>query len=234
LDEEYENQISWRSSHDKLTFIVCRPASPATTVIYAGEADVPAQMVGDVNLFLTPYDEGDDDDEEEEGEGNDLGADTGVGGAAGAEPQGVRRPLRGEVDIMIADTADRGRGLGTAAVSAFLLFLRRNLRPILAEYGDGVRASAADAVAGAAARVEGEYVLRDLVVKIQASNQGSVALFSRLGFRKRGEVNYFGEVEMVLSGFGDGEVGEQAPWKAKAPGLDGYQELKYDRTRLVA
>jgi hypothetical protein len=25
LEEEYENQESWRASHDKLTFIICEP-----------------------------------------------------------------------------------------------------------------------------------------------------------------------------------------------------------------
>ncbi|RWA03124.1 hypothetical protein EKO27_g11980, partial [Xylaria grammica] len=31
LEEEYENQQSWRTAHDKLTFIVCQPAAASPT-----------------------------------------------------------------------------------------------------------------------------------------------------------------------------------------------------------
>lgn len=47
-------QKSWRTDHDKLTFLAC---APATTPIKVGQSDAPDRMIGDVNLFLSPADE---------------------------------------------------------------------------------------------------------------------------------------------------------------------------------
>ncbi|KAI0593078.1 acetyltransferase domain-containing protein [Biscogniauxia sp. FL1348] len=240
LDEEFENQLSWRTSHDKLTFIVCKPlrrrphhdddaaAASATSrdvngtkalpgpgrgeeeeVVYAGDADTdaPARMVGDVNLFLTPW------EEEEEENGEQVG--------------GQHRFCSGEVDIMIADPADRGRGAGKAAVAAFLAFVRRNLGPILEEYARGGREDKKAKIGGESN--SGRVRLRDLVVKIKADNAGSIALFRGLGFQKTaGGVNYFGEIQMRLEGFGDGDGdGEKGQGE-----VGGYRECVYDRSRL--
>lgn len=46
-------QRSWRSDHDKLTFIACLPIDGATDRIICGSQDAPARMLGDVNLFLS-------------------------------------------------------------------------------------------------------------------------------------------------------------------------------------
>ncbi|KAI1376496.1 GNAT domain-containing protein [Hypoxylon crocopeplum] len=205
LDEEYENQTSWREASDKLTFIACEPSSfdshqhLATEhegAVIAGDADEPARMVGDINLFLTPW-EDEDEEAHEKGKGK------------------AEAYCSAEVDIMIADAKHRGKGLGRAAVAAFLLFIRKNLDAILAEY--------ADADTG----VSSTPVLKDLVAKINADNTGSIALFKSLGFTQRGGVNYFGEIQMVLEGFEK----EEAAWTA-AVGSDGYKELIYDRSRL--
>ncbi|KAI1084113.1 GNAT domain-containing protein [Whalleya microplaca] len=204
LAEEFENQASWRTAADKLTFIVCRPRAEekrGTAAVVAGVDDAPGRMLGDVNLFLTPWEPDDED-------------------GAGGNGDGDVRYCNGEVDIMIAGPADRGRGLGKAAVVAFLLFVRRNLGGVLAEYG-----SAGDD--GTEKEKERKLVLRDLVVKIKATNAGSIALFGSLGFRRKGEVNYFGEIQMVLEGFGEG--GEPA-WAAGKMG--GYGEVVYDRSQL--
>ncbi|CAK7267098.1 hypothetical protein SEPCBS57363_002427 [Sporothrix epigloea] len=162
LEEEYENQKSWRESGDKLTFIVCRArrSDDSNNVVVAGEADAPSQMVGDVNFFLTPF----EDDDGSHGE------------------------LSGEIDVMIAGLDDRGKGYGRAAVTAFLHYiLQRQRKAILAEASSALSQTSA--------------VLRQLVVKIQATNAASIGLFSSLGFVQKGDVNYFGEVELVRTNF---------------------------------
>ncbi|RSL85390.1 hypothetical protein CEP51_003337 [Fusarium floridanum] len=115
LAEEYENQQSWRTSSDKLTFIVCAPLEEATSVIKAGTADADELMRGDINFFLHTYEA----NEEEE---------------AIAQEQNW---LTGEVDVMIASPSHRGRGIGRAAVQALLTYLRRHMSEMLAEYGGG-------------------------------------------------------------------------------------------------
>ncbi|CAK7273045.1 hypothetical protein SEPCBS119000_005444 [Sporothrix epigloea] len=108
LEEEYENQESWRDSGDKLTFIVCRATQSdgGSNTAVAGVVDAPSQMVGDINLFLTPFQDED----------------------------GLENGFAGEIDVMIARVDDRGKGYGRAAVSAFLYYiLQRQLKAILAE-----------------------------------------------------------------------------------------------------
>ncbi|CAK7220552.1 hypothetical protein SCUCBS95973_004197 [Sporothrix curviconia] len=158
LEEEYENQESWRASGDKLTFIVCRAKQGGTNseIVLAGVDDAPSQMVGDINFFLTPFEEED----------------------------GTKRGFSGEIDVMIAGLADRGKGYGRAAVTAFLHYILQQQREaILAE------ASSASSFKSTA--------LHQLVVKIQATNAASIGLFKSLGFVQNGCVNYFGEVELV-------------------------------------
>ncbi|KAI4864668.1 GNAT domain-containing protein [Hypoxylon rubiginosum] len=209
LAEEYENQTSWREAPDKLTFIICEPLMPhdgtsedlgtdyAETVV-AGEADSPGRMIGDVNLFLTPWD---GDDGEEQGQGKAY--------------------VNAEIDIMIADPRHRGRGLGRATLTAFLLFIRSHLDGILAEYAG---ASSEDANGNGSSTPE----LKDVVAKINAGNQSSIKLFKSMGFSQRGGVNYFGEIEMVLEGLGvkEGKVGEELA------GTAATSECFYDRSRL--
>ncbi|KAI1853792.1 hypothetical protein JX265_003874 [Neoarthrinium moseri] len=208
LEEEFENQDSWRTSADKLTFIVCKPllTPQPDSPIVAGEADGEPRMVGDINLFLTPWE--DDAEDDDEGEGDD-------GDTAKTAPVEVDRPAAaycvGEVDIMIADAADRGRGTGKAAVSAFLWFIKRNADAILAEY-------AADT-----GQEGGGLRMKALVARIKATNEGSIALFKGLGFEQRGSVNYFGEIELVRREFeAKGGIKE----------VEGYEELPFDRSKL--
>ncbi|KAI0169650.1 GNAT domain-containing protein [Hypoxylon sp. FL1284] len=201
LEEEYENQMSWREAPDKLTFILCQPlpqdgdeesasqGQAAPTRVIAGEADRPDRMVGDVNLFLTPWDPDEDGGEEEK------------------EEEG-KTYVRAEVDIMIANPAHRGRGLGRAVLVEFLAFVRGHLDGILAEYNN---AGSPDAPR-----------LREVVAKIGADNGRSVALFRGLGFRQRGGVNYFGEVEVVLR-----EEGKESMVPVAAGRIGAY-----DRSRL--
>ncbi|TKX26206.1 N-acetyltransferase-like protein 2 [Elsinoe australis] len=173
LDEEYAMQSSWRNDRDKLTFIICAPLEPPTdSTINSPPSlpqpirptihDSPYHMLGDVNLFLTP---------DTESQMEPL------------LPSAPNAPayIIGELEIMIAVPSARRRGHAKAALRSFILYIKRNLDAILAEYaGPG----------GA------ETVLSYLRVKIDGENRGSIALFEGLGFRRLGGVNYFGEVEL--------------------------------------
>ncbi|CAI4210304.1 unnamed protein product [Parascedosporium putredinis] len=202
IEEEYENQLSWRRSADKLTFIVCLPRQDAhanqSPVAEADDAD--ARMVGDINLFLYPDDNDDDDDDDDN---NNKHGET------------LGRNVFGEVDIMIAERSHRGRGLGRAALAAFLAFVRRNLPSLLAEY------TAAAAAASASASTATPTVrLTKLVAKINEANAPSRALFASLGFADAAPVNYFGEVEMAMPGFAEGA-------RAVLAEGEGYGEVEY-------
>ena len=175
LDEEYENQQSWRTSSDKLTFIVCAPTQEAP--IKAGTADADALMRGDINFFLYPF-------ESDEDEPADAGWVT------------------GEVDVMIASPSHRGQGLGRAAVCALLVYIRKHIDGILAEYG--------------------AKELKGLMVKIKEGNKGSRALFEKLGFVQKGEVNYFGEIMMTI---GWEEVLKRDWWKGAE---EEFTAVKYE------
>lgn len=152
--------------------------------------DVPEKMLGDINLFLYP------NDDEDEGDENDC---------------------IGEVDIMIASAEHRGKGLGRAVVGGFLQFIYRNLEGILEEYYDGEQQQGSVAKGS---EVVKQPRLKMLMAKINKDNVKSIALFKALGFEQEGEVNYFGEVKLVLrdlEGYARGNVPE------------GYREVFYER-----
>ncbi|KAH8820072.1 N-acetyltransferase-like protein 9 [Xylogone sp. PMI_703] len=173
LDEEYQMQRSWRTDHDKLTFIACLPTTTSSfsglvkkddpPLLKPGLADAPDRMIGDVNLFLSPA------DEDEEG-------------------------CIGELELMIAPTAMRRKGYGRAAILAFLYYLQTHLQKILAEYKRGQ--------AQAEGQDLEKMSLLQLKVKIGGSNEKSIKLFESIGFIKVYQSpNYFGEFELVLEGF---------------------------------
>ncbi|KAB5531189.1 GNAT domain-containing protein [Coniochaeta sp. 2T2.1] len=193
LEEEYANQESWRTSHDKLTFIACLPlpdggtARPELKYVEAGGVDAEDRMVGDINLFIYPSD--DDDEDEEDG------------------ASGRRNLYQGEVDIMIADEAKRSNGLGRAAVAALLYYIATHSEGIMREYVSGEKVAA------------GRLAL--LMARIKADNVVSIALFKSLGFERVGEVNYFGEIKMVLP---------EERFKGLAGEMPGgYEEVEYRR-----
>ena len=147
-------------------------------------------MIGDVNLFLYPN----DDDEDQ--------ADDWF-------------QCIGEVDIMIASHDHRGKGLGRAVVSGFLQYISRNLEGILREYYTGERQQQAGTNSPML-----KPRLRMLMAKINKDNTKSIALFKSLGFEQEGDVNYFGELKLVLRDLG-------AYASANVP--EGYAELVYQR-----
>lgn len=123
IEEEYENQQSWRESHDKLTFILCKPVTigdEPDAAVQAGDVDSPEKMIGDINFFVYPW----LDEDEEFG--------TGL-------PSVENLYTVGEIDIMIASHEDRGRGLGKAAVSTFMHYIWSSHLAILREYQPAVQ-----------------------------------------------------------------------------------------------
>ena len=142
-------------------------------------------MVGDVNLFLYPYEDEDDGESDEPAE---------------------LVFCVGEVDIMIADQEHRGKGLGRAVVQAFLQYIFLHSDGILNEYAQDKG-------------VEAAPKLKLLMAKINEGNVKSIALFQSLGFEQEGEVNYFGEIKLVLR--------DLDRFAAEVP--EGYAELVYSR-----
>ncbi|KAK3949657.1 hypothetical protein QBC32DRAFT_348642 [Pseudoneurospora amorphoporcata] len=62
--------------------------------------------------------------------------------------------------------------------------------------------------------------LRMLMAKINKDNAKSIALFKSLGFEQVGDVNYFGEVKLVLRDLG-AYAARNVP--------EGYKEVVYER-----
>ena len=154
------------------------------TPVRAGGPDAPERMVGDVNLFLYPYE--DEDDLE--------------------LPSATPEFCVGEIDIMIAGQRHRGKGLGRAVVHAFLQYISCHLDGIMHEYAEDKDMPTPPG-------------LKLLMAKINQTNANSVALFKGLGFEQEGEVNYFGEVKLVLR--------HVDKFAAQSP--EGYEELVYSR-----
>lgn len=196
-------QQSWRQDHNKLTFIICEPASmegvpPAgRSSISLGEFDGSEQMVGDINLFLSEDDE------------NESQNDT-------------KRPLEliGEVEIMIARKDLQGKGMGKAALEVFLDYISTHERAICAEYSKVLGSErgrlAAEKLIDMASVDAGSPTsckLKYLRVKVNANNTRSVRLFETFKFVKSSEKpNYFGELELR-------KLPEQgANWASKAGG----------------
>ncbi|KAM0433960.1 hypothetical protein ACHAPT_003904 [Fusarium lateritium] len=170
LEEEYENQLSWRTSSDKLTFIVCAPLEGSTSVVKAGTADADELMRGDINFFLHTYEA---DDEAE---------------AASAEAHGW---LTGEVDVMIASLSHRGRGMGRAAVQALLTYLQKHMAGMLDEYDGG-----GGELKGLMVKIkEGNAGSRALFEKLGFEQRGGVNYFGEVVMVKGWDDVVSGEVE---------------------------------------
>lgn len=187
LTEEYENQQSWHTDPEKLTFIICERVKPEQEVypsLQAKVIDAEDRMIGDINFFIYVDDETNADDTQEKEIVEETGQYDGADEAGTQQTEGKIR-LRGEVDVMIAEQRYRRRGYGKGSVMALLMFLRRNMRSILDEYSRGVG-------------ITREVEMTTLMVKIKEENMASRQLFGWLGFKECGGVNYFGEVTMIM------------------------------------
>jgi GNAT superfamily N-acetyltransferase len=186
-------QQSWRQDADKLTFIACLPM-PLDSTIPADKDDAPERMIGDTNLFLRVDVVVDDDDDDYE------------------VNNGKKKEVIGEIELMIAEKQNQGRGFGRAALLAFLWFVTRHEEGIISEF------SLLDLEEG-----KGEK-MKYLSVKIGQDNKRSLALFESLGFEKVApEANYFGEFELRRHNLDAGEVARLAD----KYGIEDYKELAY-------
>lgn len=177
LEEELENQISWRHDDKKCTFLVlardlCRDANGCSCCCCGGSVTtVPSfgikvdsefvarnvdAMVGDVNLFVS------DEEDEEEIDPFAPWTETSVADTKHQQQQA-------EVDIMIADPAYRGKGLGREATILMMLYGAKNLG------------------------------FRRFFCKINEDNHSSRALFQlKLGFVEIAYVAVFKQYELEL------------------------------------
>ncbi|RDW93859.1 uncharacterized protein DSM5745_01181 [Aspergillus mulundensis] len=195
LPEEYAMQQSWRNDADKLTFIVCLPIDQERDL--KDEDDAPARMIGDINLFLRVEDEEDE-------QGNPC------------PPQ-----IIGEIELMIAEKKDQGRGFGKAALLAFVRYVLGRETEVLGEFVAGDEE--AKRILGADVKKTGELKLAALSVKIGQVNERSLKLFEGLRFKKVGDApNYFGEWELRRTGL-DLDLG------CEDLVVGGYREVVYGR-----
>jgi RimJ/RimL family protein N-acetyltransferase len=109
LQEEHDNQRSWRGDHDKLTFIICLKdvKVPCDTERSTGSTHTEF-MIGDINLFLKEV--------ESESETADA------------------RDVTGEINLMIAEPFARGKGYGIEALKTFLWYVMEHQSNILEEF----------------------------------------------------------------------------------------------------
>ncbi|KAJ5543215.1 hypothetical protein N7535_005644 [Penicillium sp. DV-2018c] len=173
LEEEYAMQRSWRQDPDKVTFIICRPVKECIANKQEGQTriDVPSNMIGDINLFLRV-------DDGEEG---------------GSEPL-----IIGEIELMIAEKVNQGKGFGKAALLMFLKYILRMQRNIVGEFvGGGAGGVGSECLRRLREGREDGLTLDWFSVKIGKENTRSLALFESVGFTKVSEeANFFGEFEL--------------------------------------
>jgi len=192
-------QKSWRNDSDKLTFIVC----------------VPLRKLGNFDQLEECFDDGFEADQGKCDIPESMLGDVNLFLTPADEDE---EACIGEIELMIASTAQRRQGYGRATVLAFMHYIQVHLQEILREYANS----------GGENGVAGKMNLLQLRVKIGGKNESSIKLFESVGFIKVGEgENYFGEVELCLEGFlGEGRTkGLLEKW-----GVGEYEELKYNRT----
>jgi Acetyltransferase (GNAT) domain len=222
LTQEYAMQESWRNDSDKLTFIICQPLPTLTgqdpvSNVEPEVHDKPNQMIGDVNLFLSLSCDIDSQPTKfkphpsiNRSKDPDLPLDN-------SPPI----PIQAEIELLIAAPTTRRLGHGRTALLTFMHYILRHESAIVDEFLDSLHPSSSLSKNSMPATTTKTLGSKDrasrrgkgrleLTAKIAASNTPSLALFESVGFRKKGEVNYFAEFELrfqptLKSAPGDGD-----------------------------
>ncbi|CRG88019.1 hypothetical protein PISL3812_05044 [Talaromyces islandicus] len=186
LDEEYSMQKSWREDGDKLTFIVCLPLTTSSSS--EKKMVVPEETDAPERMvgdvnLFLRFDDDDDDS------------------------------VVGELELMIAEKQNQGKGFGRAALLAFLRYILARQDGIVDEFLHAENKHTPN-------KKEISY----LSVKIGQTNTRSIALFESLGFTKVTlEPNYFGEFELRRADLDTANLEQMLNRFA----VTGYEELKY-------
>jgi DNA polymerase delta subunit 2 len=155
-------QKSWREDGDKLTFIVCLPLSlPSSPSSEKSRMIVPEKTDAPERMVgdVNLFLRFDDDDEDS---------------------------VVGELELMIAEKQNQGKGFGRSALLAFLRYILSSQDGIVDEF---LRAENK--------QISNKKKISYFSVKIGKTNTRSIALFESLGFKKVTlEPNYFGEFEL--------------------------------------
>lgn len=181
-------QKSWREDGDKLTFIVCLPLSLLdSSSLEKSRGVVPKESDAPECMvgdvnLFLRFDDDDDDS------------------------------VVGELELMVAEKQNQGKGFGRAALLAFLRYIFSSLDGIVDEF----------------LRAENRQVpskgISYFSVKIGQTNTRSIALFESLGFTKVTlEPNYFGEFELRRADLDMANLEQMLDSFA----VTGYQELEY-------
>lgn len=158
LEEEYEMQQSWREDENKCTFIILLHGllkrDPAKNREWDDNfvSENLDAMVGDVNLFLS---EEEDDEENQES-------------SKPVESVEKTCKIQAELDIMVAEEAARGQGIGLEAACLMMLY-------------------------GAH-----ELAISSFFCKINENNEPSLAMFRKLNFVECNYAACFNQYEYEL------------------------------------
>jgi len=118
--------------------------------------------------------------------------------------------LIGELELMIAEKSMQGKGLGRSTIICFLQYVIANEQNIVKEYCSTEPDLQKQSI---------DYYR----VKIGKDNERSLKMFAALGFRKVGDVSYFGEIELRRT-FTPQDVHELR----EKHGLEEAWELRYE------
>lgn len=142
LDEEYEMQINWLNDIDKLTFIVLSKELYEKSMSMNKIEQEIYSMVGDVNIFLST-----DEDKEDE------------------------LKTVAELEVMIVDKINRGRGYGIESIRLMINYALKFLK---------------------------NPKLERFIVKIDENNFASIKMFEKLSFIQYSYSKIFKQVSLKL------------------------------------